>query len=278
MINIIQKYTNKHSRFLVVNGTMIHYRVEGEGEPLLLLHGAFASLHTFEPWIKELSSKYQLIRYDLPGFGLTGPNKEDDYSMKTHLFYLEALLDRLGVSKCYIAGSSLGGWLAWEYALLHPERVKKIVLIDAAGFLDSASIPLPFKMARTPFLNNVIKYAIRKDLLSSFLKEVYHDKSKVTPQLIERYYDLFSQKGNAGAFLKLVNHKPKENTKNLKNLKIPTLILWGKEDAWIPVENAYRFHNLIPQNDLIIYDNVGHIPMEEIPVQTAEDLLNYFEE
>jgi pimeloyl-ACP methyl ester carboxylesterase len=257
---------------------MIHYRIEGEGEPLLLLHGAFASLHTFEPWVKELSNRYKVIRYDLPGFGLTGPNMEDDYSMKTHLFYLDALITRLEIEQCYMVGSSLGGWLTWEYALLHPEKVKKIVLVDAAGFLDSASIPLPFKMARTPFLNNVIKYAIRKDLLANFLKDVYFDKTKVTPQLIQRYYDLFSRKGNAGAFLKLVNNKPKENTKKLKNLKTPTLVMWGKEDAWIPVANAYRFHNLLPHNELIIYDRVGHIPMEEIPVQTAEDLVSFLEQ
>ncbi|WP_020532703.1 alpha/beta fold hydrolase [Flexithrix dorotheae] len=272
---LIQKYTNEHSRFLPVKGTLIHYRKEGRGPNLLLLHGSFSSLHTFDEWTKILSKKFTVIRLDLPAFGLTGPMPNDQYNIPTYLRYIDCFLRMLKIEKVSIAGSSLGGWIAWEYALQFPKKVKKLILIDAAGFITDNQLPLPFRMAKTPFLNKVIKFVIRKSLLEDFVREVYFNKSKVTQELADRYYDLFTREGNPEAFLKMVNSRYKDNSNHLKDLKVPTLILWGKEDCWIPVANAYRFHEIIPTNDLIIYDLVGHLPMEEIPEDSALDVTSF---
>ncbi len=276
---LLRKYTNEQSRFLVVDGTLVHYRDEGRGYPLLLLHGAFSSLHTFDGWVDELSSKFRVLRLDLPGFGLTGPNIENDYTMPTHKRFVRTFLERMEVEECFVAGSSLGGWVAWELALKYPEQFKKLILIGAAGFLDENSIPLPFKMARTPFLNQVVKYVIRKNIFEQFLYQVYYDEEKVTRELVDRYYDLFSREGNPEAFLKLVNARVRDNTMHLKEIKAPTLIMWGAHDKWLPVENATRFHQVIPNSELIIYEDLGHIPMEECPFETARDarkfLLNH---
>jgi pimeloyl-ACP methyl ester carboxylesterase len=277
VINLVDKYTNKHSRFLPIRGTLIHYRVEGNGPNLLLLHGSFSSLHTFDPWVSQLAEKYRVIRLDLPGFGLTGPNADQCYTMQSFLFYIQTFAKMLDLGTFSLGGSSLGGWLAWEYALKHPEQVDKLILIDAAGFIDEDNLPLPFRMARTPFFNRVIKFAIRRTLLEEFVREVYYNKSKVTEQLIDRYYDLFTREGNPEAFLILVNGKFKDNTRALKQLKQPTLIMWGKEDRWLPVENAYKFHDFIPKNDMVIYDRVGHLPMEEIPEDTASDVDDFLQ-
>ncbi|MGI9542740.1 MAG: alpha/beta fold hydrolase [Cyclobacteriaceae bacterium] len=267
----LQKYANEHSRFLVIENALVHYRIEGKGYPLFLLHGAFSSLHTYDDWTEQLSKYYQVIRVDLPGFGLSGSRVDHDYSMKGYLQFLNEFLDRIGVKQCHMVGSSLGGWLSWEYALKNPKRVKNLILIGSAGFLEDKNVPLPFKMARTPFLNKVIKYAVKRNILEQFVRQVYCDQSKVTQPLIERYYDLFSREGNPEAFLALANGKYKDNTRNLKKIKSPTLILWGEEDAWLPLENAYKFQDSIPKSKLIIYEHVGHIPMEEIPQISAKD-------
>ncbi|MDW7694956.1 alpha/beta hydrolase [Flammeovirgaceae bacterium SG7u.111] len=272
MTELLAKYTNRHSRFIPLKGVLTHYRMEGSGPYLLLLHGSFSSLHTYDEWTKILSRRYTVIRLDLPGFGLTGPNNEGRYDMPYFLKFIRLFLAVLDVEKCSIAGSSLGGWVAWEYALKFPNQVKKLILIDSAGFLDTKSIPLPFKMAQTPFVNRVIKYAVRKTVLEDFVKEVYFNQSKVTPTLVDRYYDLFNREGNPEAFFKMVNGKFKDNTRHLKEIKQHTLILWGKEDKWIPVENASKFHEAIPHNELIIYDLIGHLPMEEIPMDSAQDV------
>lgn len=262
---LIEKYTNDASRFMVIDGIMVHYRDEGHGFPIVLLHGAFSSLHTFDAWVKHLKPFYRLIRLDLAGFGLTGPHPEHNYSIANHVRIVNIILGRLGVQACHLIGSSLGGWLSWEFALRYPDRVQKMILIDAAGFLDQKSIPLPFRMARTPFVNKVIKFAVQKNILEQFIRQVYFDQSKVTPSLIDRYYDLFTRDGNPEAFLHLVNDKHKDNTKQLKTIQTPTLILWGAEDRWVPIEFAYRFKAEIPHARLVLYKNVGHLPMEEIP-------------
>lgn len=275
MRDLIWKYTNRNSRFLVVDKTLIHYRDEGEGYPILLLHGAFSSLHTFNEWTNVLKQSYRVIRFDLIGFGLTGPTDEEDYSLEAHIRVLKAFLDILNIEECHIAGSSLGGWLAWEFALKFPKRVNKLMLVDAAGFIDQRSVPLPFKIARTPFLGRAMRYAVNRTVLETFLRQVYFDKSMVTPMLIERYYDLFTREGNPEAFVKMVNCRFKDNTRKLKNITQHTLVMWGREDRWIPLEYADMFYALIPKAELIIYDDCGHIPMEEIPEQSVEDLLKF---
>ena len=271
----MQKYTNDDSRFLVIDGSLVHYRVEGEGAPLLLIHGAFSSLHTFDHWAGILSDEHQIIRLDLPGFGLSGSMKGHDYSIKSFLNFLVKFLNQLGIEQCDVAGSSLGGWLAWEMALRKPKRVNRLVLISSAGFMEEHSVPLPFKMARTPVLGKVMKYAIKKNVLRTFLNQVFVDQKKVTEQLVDRYYDLFSRDGNPEAFLSLANGKYQSRTNKLKDIKAPTLIMWGEDDSWLPIENGYWFQVCIPDSELIIYEGVGHIPMEEVPKLTARDLRGF---
>lgn len=271
----MQKYTNEQSRFLVIDGSLVHFRVEGKGSPILLIHGAFSSLHTFDAWSKLLASKYKVIRLDLPGFGLSGSRVDHNYSMEKYVEFLNDFLKRMKIRKCHVAGSSLGGWLAWEFALKYPNKVNKLILISAAGFLEDRNVPLPFKMARTPFIGKVIKYAVKKNLLEQFVRQVYADQKKVTPELIDRYFELFSREGNPEAFLSLANGKYKDHTNQLKRIKSPTLILWGEDDIWLPLENGYKFHERIPHAKLIIYEGVGHVPMEEIPEDTAQDLQTF---
>ena len=274
-LNYLQKYTNDDSRFLVIDGSLVHFRVEGQGEPLLLIHGAFSSLHTFDNWTPLLTKHYQVIRLDLPGFGLSDSMQGHDYSIKAMVEFLTKFLDQLGIDQCHMAGSSLGGWLAWEMALRKSKRVNKLVLIASAGFMEEMSIPLPFKMARTPVLGKVMKYAIKKSVLRKFLNEVFVDQKKVTDELVDRYYDLFTKEGNPEAFYSLANGKYQSRTNKLKNIKAPTLIMWGEEDAWLPIENGYWFQVCIPDSQLVVYEGVGHIPMEEAPGRTARDLLKF---
>ncbi len=276
MDEVLVKYTNEHSRFVVLDGTMVHYRDEGTGYPMVLLHGAFSSLHTFDKWTEILKNEFRIVRYDLLGFGLTGKHSSDDYSMEAQLKILRGLLDVLRIDRCVLCGSSLGAWIAWEFALKYPSRLRKLLLMDAAGFLDKDSIPLPFKMARTPFANKVVRMVVRRNLLEQFVRQVYSNEEKITTELIDRYFELFSREGNPDAFLIMVNKTTyKDNTHRLSNIRVPTLILWGEDDKWIPLENAHRFLNLIPKARLVIYESVGHLPMEEEPDDTAAEIRRF---
>ncbi len=277
---LIRKYSNDKSLFRPIDGLLVHYRDEGraDGPVLLLLHGAFSSLHTFDGWVRELRGHYRLIRFDLPGFGLTGPTENNEYSVDMYTEFLRDFLNTLGVEKCHLAGNSLGGWMCWEFALRFPERVRRMILIDAAGYLSSKAIPLPFKMARLPFGGALMSITTPRNIFDRLVHEVYGDKSKVTEALIDRYYDHFLRIGNREAFISIAKSPYEDHTYQLKNIQVETLILWGSEDAWIPVEYAHRFVNELPNARLIIYEGVGHVPMEENPIVTAEDVLEFLTE
>lgn len=270
MLEISKKYINTESKFIEVMGYKVHYRDEGSGFPLILIHGSFSSLHTFDEWTKYLKKDFRVIRLDLPGFGLTGYNKDTVFSVAFFSNFINAFADALKLKKFHIGGNSLGGWIVWEYTTRNSKRVDKMVLINAAGFIKQNEYPLPFVLAQTPMLRNVFRYT-PKSAIRKFLRQVFKDQSKVTDEVVDRYYDLFHMEGNVDAFIKIANSKFDENTDQLKTLKNQTLILWGKEDEWIHVNYAYKFYNSILNSSLIVYEEAGHVPMEEIPRKSAAD-------
>ncbi len=274
---LLPLYTNQDSRFLVIDDLLVHYKDQGQGQTIVLLHGAFSSMHTYDAWTEQLIAHYRVIRLDLMGFGLTGGNSSGDYTMGNHIRVLREFLNRLGVEQCDLVGSSLGGWITWEFAYRYPKQVRKMVLIDAAGFLEEDAIPLPFKLAQSRLAPHLLKYIIRRSVLELFVRQVFFDPSKATGAVVTRYYDLFTREGNNEALLQFVASPFQDNSHFLREIKQPTLVLWGAEDAWIPVEHAYRFRDSLPHATLTIYPKVGHIPMEEAPYDSLVDLVDFLE-
>ncbi|NLR90398.1 alpha/beta fold hydrolase [Flammeovirga agarivorans] len=283
-IDLFEKYTDEQSHFLDIDEMKVHYKIEGEGFPIVLLHGTFASLHTWDRWTEVLSKKYKVIRLDLPGFGLTGPRPDRTYSVEIYLKFLETFFKRIDIKKFYLVGSSLGGWLAWEYAYRYKEQVRRLVLLDAAGFNDKDSTPLIYKVVQNPILkefkmfHGLAEYVkAPKTINEFFLKNAYGDPKRIEPTTLTRYHEMFSRKGNKEAFLNIATSGHQDHSDRLKDLETPTLILWGEKDRWIPLSNAYRFNFNLPNSTLIVYKEVGHIPMEEIPDKTVEDTINFLE-
>jgi pimeloyl-ACP methyl ester carboxylesterase len=259
-----EKYTNEQSRFVEIDGHSIHYRDEGEGDVILLIHGTFASLHSFDGWTEVLKNSFRVIRLDLPGFGLTGPTPDNKYSIDRFSDFLKNFLEKVKVTKCSIAGNSLGGWLSWEFAVKYPGYISKMILIDSAGFIENNNYPLPYVIAQTPVLRNVFNY-VPKAVVRRFVRQVYYDQTKVTDDVVNRYFDLFHREGNKEAFVRIAGVNFVQNTDNLVHLQMPVLVMWGAKDNWLNVDQADRFVSALTNCSKIIYDNVGHVPMEEIP-------------
>ncbi len=274
---VINKYTDQNSKYLNIDGLRVHYKDEGEGEVLVLLHGTFSSLHTYDNWASILKKKYRVIRLDLPGFGITGPSIDNVYSISIFIDFIENFLDLLNVIKYHLAGNSLGGWLAWELALKAKDKIGKLVLLNAAGYINDKNYPLPFVIAQTPVLRNVFNY-IPKAVVRRFIRQVFNDQAVVTDELVERYYCLIQREGNLNAFISIANSKLKQNTESLNYLDIPVLIMWGDKDRWISPEHALFFKNDISNSRVLMYKDVGHIPMEEIPEKSANDLIEFLAE
>jgi len=266
-----EKYAGGASRFIEIDGMPMHYRVEGRGFPLVLVHGTAASLHTWDGWVKELENDFTLVRFDLPAFGLTGPNRDHDYSIARYTLTMKKLLDALGVKKCHMAGNSLGGHIAWRFSLRYPGMVEKLVLIDAAGYHHGGSMPWVFRLARAPVLNLAARRLTPEFLFRKNLREVYGDDGKITDELVRRYYDMALRAGNRDAFIARAKASGNETFEDPRRIAVPVLIQWGEADAWIPVAQAGRFHSDIKNSKLKIYPGAGHVPMEEIPAVTAGD-------
>lgn len=272
------KYAQSPSKFIEIEGLQVHYRDEGTVEkdsiPLVLIHGTGASLHTWDKWADILKNDFRIIRLDLPAYGLTGPNDANEYPMEYYVSFLKQFLQKLGIQKCYIAGNSLGGALAWQYTLKYPGSINRLILIDAAGYpMKSKSAPIAFRIARMPLLKNTIKYITPRSMAESSVKNVYFDDSKVTPELVDRYWELTLREGNRAAFVARLNQNTTmdDHWKNMHTIAIPVLIEWGQYDELIPVEIAKLFHQDLLNDTLIVYSKAGHVPMEEIPEQTAQD-------
>jgi pimeloyl-ACP methyl ester carboxylesterase len=261
------------SQFVLVNGMQVHVRDEGprnDPNPIVLLHGTSDSLHTWAGWSEALRSQRRVIRFDLPAFGLTGPDPKNDYSIDAYVRFVGAVMDTLEVSSFVLVGNSLGGQIAWATASAMPQRVSKLVLVDAAGYpMQPQSVPIGFLIARIPGVRMVLEYVLPRGVVESSLRNVYGDPSKVTPELVDRFYDLTLRAGNRRALAYRLEQKLSGDEAQIKALRVPTLIVWGGKDRLIPVENGKRFAADIPGSQLVVFDHLGHVPQEEDAQKTV---------
>ncbi len=276
-----KEYTNEHSKFLEIDEMQVHYRDEGKGFPIVLVHGTGASLHTWDAWTKELTKTNRVIRMDLPAFGITGPNTNADYSIKSYTNFLQKFLKNFNVDKFHLAGNSLGGNIAWNYAAENPEKIEKLILVDASGLPTNKPQPAIFKMAKTPVLSSLFLYVTPKIFIKKNMEEVYADDSKITDALVTRYHKMALRVGNRQAFLDRANMDfklgAKANLEKLKNIQTPTLLLWGAQDNWIPLNNGKRMDSIMQNSKLEVLKNSGHVPMEENPKESLLILKEFLE-
>lgn len=262
------------SKFIPIEGMSVHVRDEGplsDQSPLLLLHGTSSSLHTWEAWSAELRSKRRVISVDLPGYGLTGPFIDGDYRLTHYTLFVKQLLDKLGVKRAVVVGNSFGGQVALEFTLAEPDRVDRLILIDALGYpRNSTSVPIGFRIAQIPVLNKWMQYILPRSTVEGSVRNVYGDPEKVTPKLVDRYYDLTTREGNRAALPERFKYLPTmQSAKRIRGVTKPTLILWGGRDRLIPPDNAQRFHQDIRGSQLIVFPRLGHVPQEEDPAATV---------
>ena len=277
------KYTNQASKFMPIMGMQVHYRDEGNSQdsiPLVLIHGTSSSLHTWEKVTAILNdSSYgnkRVITLDMPAFGLTGPNPENKYSYENFTAVIDSLLINLKVNACMIGGNSLGGGIAWHYTVAHPNKVTKLILIDASGYpKKNEKGSLGFIIAQIPIINNLLLYITPKSLVQKSLEDVYYNKSLLEQSTVTRYHDFLLCAGNRKAALSLFKNKIAQNPELIKTIQTPTLILWGREDGLISVDNVPLFNQDIKNSKVVILDKVGHVPNEEAPKAVADAIYNF---
>jgi pimeloyl-ACP methyl ester carboxylesterase len=270
---LVARWAAPPSDFADLGGQLVHYRDLGPRNdplPIVLVHGPSASLHTWEGWMAELSKTRRVIAFDLPGFGLTGPRADGDYRRDADARFTLALLDRLQVGRFVIGGNSLGGMVSWRVATLAPERVERLILVDAAGLPDNVlSIPLGWHIARTPVVGKLAEWALPRALVTQGLVTLYGDPEKITSALVDRYFELTLREGNRAALRRrLEQFEPGADAERIATIRQPTLILWGALDRVIAPAAAREFERRIPGSRSVVFERLGHVPQEEDPAAT----------
>jgi pimeloyl-ACP methyl ester carboxylesterase len=267
------KYLRASDHFREVAGTTLRVRDSGpaDGPVLLLLHGFASSLETWEPWAQLLSTHYRVIRFDLPGSGLSPPDSMGNYGDARSLSIIQALLDQMHVARAVLVGNSMGGRIAWNFAAAFPARVAKLVLISPDGF---ASPGFDYdKPPKIPAPLNLMKFFLPKMLLRQNLASAYADSSRLTDADVDRYYDLLLASGNRAALIDRMQQTVLKNPAAiLRQIRTPTLLMWGVKDRLIPYGNAADYLRELPDATLASFPTLGHVPHEESPSESLPPL------
>lgn len=270
------------SRWIQVQGTLVHYTDEGvvSGEPLVLIHGFGASLHTWEGLMPMLKQRYRVLRLDLAPFGLTGPLRDARGGIETmdvnrYRDFIDGFLAAVGIARASVIGNSLGGLIAWDLAVRRPDAVDKLVLIDAAGF--PMKLPVYIDLFRHALVRWSAPWMLPEFIIRAATRDVYGDASRIPESTFRRYVDFFYAEGGREAIGKMVPKLDFDElaTPLLAGIRSPTLVLWGERDRWIPPAHAQAFAGRIPGAQLRRYVGLGHVPMEEDPQRVAADLLPF---
>ena len=273
------KYNAGSAEFVTLpDGARAHFRQRGAADApvLLLLHGSNASFMTWEPWSKSLSDRFHVIALDLPGHGLTGAVPNHDYSGAGMVKFVDEFADAEHLQSFALAGNSMGGGVAAQYAEDHPHRVSKLILVDAGGMWTKMGdkIPLAFKLAGSPWFKPVMLHVTPRALVSEGLNDAIVRKAVINDAMIDWYWDFARMEGTREATFERFSERSGMNYvhDHIGQIKAPTLILWGEQDHLIPVESAHAYNKAIAGSKLIVYPATGHIPMEEVADQSSADV------
>jgi pimeloyl-ACP methyl ester carboxylesterase len=260
-------YSSPKTAYVSALGVKMHYQDTGPSKnptPILFLHGFGSSLQTWDSWSEDLSKEYRVISVDLPGFGLTGEDPSGIYTDARSVEVLEAFLKELQIPQVVLVGNSMGGKFAWQFTARYPDQVAKLVLISPDGY---ASPGMEYgKKPDIPAIAELYRYFFSKAFLAMNLEPAYANPKTLTDGLVNRYYDLMLAPGVRGAILSRMQQTILQDpVPFLSAIQVPTLLMWGEKDAFIPIANSNDYLKAMPNAKRVSLPNIGHLPQEEQP-------------
>ncbi len=274
-----QKYGDVHLRTALVDGVAIRYRLHESAQPqaplVVLIHNHFLDMGMWDAWIPVLTPHFRVLRYDLSGHGLTGPDPSGSYTVERDVALLEGLLAQLQVEAFALVGSSLGGNIAFSLAARTPERTQALVLINSGGLKRQSS-----RSGREiPAWADHIMPLIPPQALQRFLSWMAADQRAVTTGLKTRFVDMWRRAGNRRAELaRLRQFRTGDPGSLLAAITAPALILWGEDNPQLPVALAADFERKLTAAKSVrrqLYPQAGHLLPLERPSASARDTLNF---
>ncbi|KPP83085.1 MAG: alpha/beta hydrolase fold [Oceanicaulis sp. HLUCCA04] len=254
----------------------VHEAGPADAPVIVLIHGFSHSLESFDGWAEALSDTYRVVRFDLPGHGVTGPHPDSAYSNEDTALQVAELLDTLAIDRAVVGGSSLGGLIAWRYAATNPDRVAGLVLVSPGGYSinNVGDEPVEVPVAVQLYLRLAPDAGVRMAT-----QTLYGDPSRLTEERIAQIGQMMRQPGVGEALItRLEQFTLPDPEPLLATIEAPALILWGSADTVVPAEHGDRFVSVMPDARLISYDGVGHALMEEIPEESAGEVRSFLQE
>ncbi len=267
-----------------INGHTIFYAVKGEGEPLLLIHGYGAGMWVWEKQIDVLSQSYRVYALDLIGHGFSDRPKIP-YTPETYIHFFKDFMDGVEIEKATLIGNSMGGGIAWGMAILQPERVDRLVLIDCVPpdvlqQVKNESFRALAVIKDIPLLAYLAIAARGKHSIKWVLMECVSDTKRITPEVVNRQYKLSKIKGTTWVLYSTLTHarealKLKDQLSMIHQL---TLLIWGEKDLIFPPHVGEALHQTVPGSKFLRVEGSGHIPMWETPDEVNQAILDFLQE
>lgn len=266
-----------YSHFAEIDGVRLHYQEKGNGAPLVLIHGFTSSTYSWKDVFEPLAKSFHVIAIDLKGFGFSG-KPDGDYTRRAQAMLVAHLLDHLQLSKVWLCGNSMGGEVALNFALLSPQRVAGLILIDSAGVVVPGAGSLAPSYLLIPGVGRVLMaLALTSNkLVRSGLEKSFYDRALVTDERVAYYHRPLKTRGGQLAALRALTQRSLFAVEpNLNKIAAPTLIIWGAQDALIPLAAGQKMSSLIKDSQLVVFENCGHVPQEEMPARVVEEVTRF---
>jgi len=281
-----ESLADEDSRFIEVNGINVHYKTYGQGEPaFILLHGFGASLFSWHEVTMPLAEYGTVIAYDRPAFGLTERPMEQvgesPYSQDAQVELVVGLMDALDVDQAILVGNSAGGTIAMLTALKYPGRVQSLILVDPAVYAGGGAPAWVRPLLGTPQMRHLGPLIARQLQTrgTEIIKTAWHDPSKITPEILEGYQKPLRVENWDKALWELTLASSESKfAERLNEFNMPVLVITGDDDRIVPTEQSIRLADEIPNAELVVIEQCGHLPHEEQPDKFMQAVTNYLTE
>lgn len=273
------KYAKPPSQFIDVDGVRIHYRDEGEGPVVVLLHAHYASLFMWDPWVEALKANHRVIRFDMTSHGLTGPDASGVYTLERTVQLFSDLVDRLGVDRFALAGTSMGGTVVMHYAARNPERVDRLLLLSPGALnkrVRGRSTPPDI-----PKVFDIFAHVTPRWMVKGMLKFGFADDAKITDALVDEWWDLWRREGNRKADLTRARQYISGDIDSvIGRIRAPVLVMWGDKNPQVTPDQAEELKRLLVNSSWVevrMLPNLGHMAVQEDPEGTARIAKAFFD-
>ena len=274
------KWATPPSQFVEIDGVRMHYRDEGAGPVVVLLHANYSSLFMWEPWVVALRERYRVIRLDLPAHGLTGPEPSGNYTLERIQQLFEKFVDEKGLERFTVVGTSIGGTVAMRYTADHPERIERLVLISPGSLeprVRGRTTP-----ANVPKAADLLGYILPKSFTRFMLTNDYGDPERVTDAVVDEWYEMWMREGNRLAMLNLLRQYVSGGVEDkIRAVSVPVLLIWGEKNKRVPLALAYETKDLLvnsPEVRLEVLPGIGHMLVQEAPEASSQLIRRYLDD